>query len=80
MVLQITIDGLRGDLLRRYGDRFGKNGFRYLLEQGTQYTNAHYDHANTETIVGHTTLATGAHPSEHGMVGNVIFDRVVLSH
>jgi len=75
LVLQITIDGLRGDLLRRYGNRFGKGGFRYLLEQGTHYTNAHYNHANTETIVGHTTLATGAHPSEHGMVGNVIFDR-----
>ncbi|MGI9399809.1 MAG: alkaline phosphatase family protein [Rhizobiaceae bacterium] len=75
LILQITVDGLRGDLLRRYGDRFGEGGFRYLLENGVVYTNAHYSHANTETIVGHTTLATGAHPSEHGMVGNVIFDR-----
>jgi predicted AlkP superfamily pyrophosphatase or phosphodiesterase len=35
----------------------------------------HYSHANTETIVGHATLATGAYPSSHGMVGNVWFDR-----
>ena len=75
LILQITVDGLRGDLLRRYGDRFGEGGFRFLLDEGVVYTNAHYSHANTETIVGHTTLATGAHPSEHGMVGNVIFDR-----
>lgn len=75
LVLQITVDGLRGDLLRRYVDRFGEGGFRYLLENGAVFANAHYRHANTETIVGHTTLATGAHPSEHGMVGNVIFDR-----
>ena len=75
LVLQITVDGLRGDLLNRYGDRFDKDGFRYLLEKGAVFTNANYQHANTETIVGHTTLATGAFPSEHGMVGNVWFDR-----
>lgn len=74
LVLQITVDGLRGDLLDRYGDRFTAGGFRSLLERGVVFTNAHYSHANTETIVGHTTLATGAHPSEHGMVGNVIYD------
>ena len=28
-----------------------------------------------ETVVGHTTLATGADPSTHGMVGNVWLDR-----
>ncbi len=75
LVLQITVDGLRGDLLRRYGDRFGEGGFRYLLDQGAVYANAHYQHANTETIVGHTTLATGASPADHGMIGNVWFDR-----
>lgn len=74
LVLQITVDGLRGDLLERYRDGFGEGGFRYLLKNGTVYTNAHYQHANTETIVGHTILATGAFPSEHGMVGNVWFD------
>ena len=75
LVLQITVDGLRGDLLSRYGDRFGPGGFRYLLDNGIAFTDAHYGHANTETIVGHATLATGAHPSEHGMVGNVWYDR-----
>jgi hypothetical protein len=71
LVLQITIDGLRGDLLDRYADNFGKGGFNYLRNKGVVYTNAHYLHANTETIVGHTTLATGATPSVHGMIGNV---------
>jgi predicted AlkP superfamily pyrophosphatase or phosphodiesterase len=75
LVLQVTVDGLRGDLLNRYGDRFGEGGFRYLLSKGTVFTNAHHEHANTETIVGHATLATGAHPSGHGMIGNVWYDR-----
>ena len=75
LVLQITVDGLRGDLLNRYQAGFGKDGFRYLMKKGTVYTNAQYQHANTETIVGHATLATGTFPSQHGMIGNVWFDR-----
>ncbi|MGF1753361.1 alkaline phosphatase family protein [Vibrio makurazakiensis] len=75
LVLQITVDGLRADLLERYQHNFGEGGFRYLMEDGTYYTNAHYQHGNTETIVGHVSLATGAPPSVHGMVGNVWYDR-----
>lgn len=75
LILQITVDALRGDLPTRYYDRLGENGFRYLWEKGTVYTDTHHAHANTETIVGHTTLATGAQPAVHGMIGNVWFDR-----
>jgi len=74
LVLQLTVDGLRADLVSRGADRFGEGGFRYLLENGAVFANAHYQHANTETIVGHATLATGAHPSVHGMTGNVWYD------
>ncbi len=75
LILQITVDQLRGDLPTRYYERLGDGGFRYLWENGIVYRNAHHAHANTETIVGHATLATGAHPSGHGMVGNLWFDR-----
>ena len=57
LVLQITVDQLRGDTLTRFGDRFGPGGFRYLLEKGTHFTNTHYKHANTETAPGHATLS-----------------------
>lgn len=75
LVLQVTVDALRGDLLNRYQGVLGKGGFRYLMEQGIYYTNAHYQHSNTETIVGHASLATGTVPATHGMVANVWFDR-----
>ena len=74
LVLQLTVDGLRPDLLARVSDSLGDGGFRRLLDSGAVFTNAHYEHANTETIVGHATLATGAHPSVHGMTGNVWYD------
>ncbi len=75
LVLQITVDALRGDLPRRYDHVLGEGGFRYLMNQGIDYTNAHYQHANTETIVGHASLATGTVPAAHGMIGNVWYDR-----
>ena len=75
LVLQITVDQLRGDLPMRFKERFGKGGFRYLLENGIHYKTAHYQHANTETAVGHATLATGADPSRHGIVANDWIDQ-----
>jgi len=74
LVLQLTVDGLRADLLSRSSGKFAQGGFRYLMDNGAVFANAHYQHANTETIVGHATLATGAHPSVHGMTGNVWYD------
>ncbi|MFV2055041.1 MAG: alkaline phosphatase family protein, partial [Thiohalomonadales bacterium] len=75
LILQITVDQLRGDLPDKFMKNMGEGGFRYLKKNGIWYANAHYGHSNTETVVGHTTLATGADPAEHGMVSNVWFDR-----
>lgn len=75
LVLQITVDALRGDFPDRFDNVLGEGGFRYLMKEGIHYTNAHYQHANTETIVGHVSLATGTVPAAHGMVANVWFDR-----
>lgn len=75
LVLQITVDQLRGDMPSSVRDRWGNGGFRYLYENGVVYENAHHRHANTETVVGHATLATGADPADHGMIGNIWFDR-----
>jgi len=75
LVLQITVDQLRGDLPLRHMQQFDKGGFQYLQRKGIWYTNATYRHANTETIVGHSSLATGALPATHGMIGNVWLDQ-----
>jgi len=75
LILQITVDQLRGDMPASVYDRLEKGGFRYLYENGVVYENAHHRHANTETVVGHSTLATGADPADHGMIGNIWFDK-----
>lgn len=75
LILQITIDQLRGDLPDKYMQHMGNGGFRYLKAHGIWYENAHYKHSVTQTSVGHATLATGAYPSEHGIIANNWYDR-----
>ena len=74
LIVQITVDQLRGDLLQRYESNFTQKenqlGFNQFLKKGTLYTNSHYRHSSTLTAVGHATLATGALPSQHGLVAN----------
>ncbi len=42
LVLQITIDQLRGDMPTRFIEhRLSEGGFRYLLENGIVYADAH---------------------------------------
>jgi arylsulfatase A-like enzyme len=77
LVLQITVDQLRGDMLPRFRDRFGTGGFRRLMEQGVWYANAHYGTGNTFTASGHAVLVTGADTAEHGIVANYWFDRAL---
>jgi predicted AlkP superfamily pyrophosphatase or phosphodiesterase len=74
LVLLVVIDQLRGDMPWRFRDRFGAGGFRYLMEQGTSFSNAQYQHANTLTASGHATLATGGNSPQHGLAGNDWFD------
>lgn len=74
LVLQITIDQLRGDLPRLFKQRFGEGGFRFLMDRGVYYNNAHYSHADTETGPGHATLVTGAQPAQHGIIGGDWWD------
>jgi len=75
LVVQITVDQLRGDMPASVKERLPEGGLRYLFEQGIHFQNAHYRHANTETAVGHATLFTGALPAQHGIVANDWIDR-----
>ncbi len=70
LVLQITVDQLRADLIHRFSEGFTEGGFNRLMKKGVWYIDAEHRHANTETVVGHTTISTGTDPSVHGMVAN----------
>jgi predicted AlkP superfamily pyrophosphatase or phosphodiesterase len=75
LVLQVTVDQLRGDFPSRFKDRFGPAGFRRLMNDGVVYINAHYGHATTTTAPGHATLYTGGYARQHGVAGNDWYDQ-----
>jgi predicted AlkP superfamily pyrophosphatase or phosphodiesterase len=74
LVLLLVVDQFRGDYLERFGDLFGKDGFRRLME-GAYFTNANYDYVPTYTAPGHAAISTGSVPAQNGIVGNTWFDR-----
>ena len=69
LILTITIDQFRGDLIERYDAAF-TGGFRRLIDRGFRFTRATVDHAPTNSYPGHVSIATGAFPARHGIVDN----------
>lgn len=73
LVVLIVIDQLRYDYLTRFDDLF-QGGFRRLLDEGAVFTNAKFRHGITLTSPGHASIATGRHPSQHGVTANYRYD------
>jgi len=69
LIVQITADQLRGDLLDRYRAAL-PNGFGRIEAQGYWIHEGIVDHALTLSFPGHATLATGMNPAHHGLTGN----------
>ena len=74
LVVLISVDQLRADLLQRY-DPWFTAGFRRLIDQGAYY-NATHHHAASETAAGHATLSTGVVPARSGITANDWSERV----
>ncbi|OAD44414.1 alkaline phosphatase PafA [Polaribacter atrinae] len=75
LVVGIVIDQMRYDYLTKYSDRYGKDGFNRILQNGFSLENAHYNYIPTYTAVGHTSIYTGTTPSEHGIISNNWYDK-----
>jgi len=69
LVVLISIDQLRGDLLEVFRPAF-EGGLARLLDEGRVFPGASHAHAVTHTAAGHTSLATGVLPSRSGIVAN----------
>ncbi|MEO5569836.1 MAG: alkaline phosphatase family protein [Bacteroidia bacterium] len=70
LVVGIVVDQMRYDYIDRYWKKFGEGGFKRLVNEGTFFTNCHYNYVPTETAPGHASIYTGATPSVHGIISN----------
>src|SRR5436190_3757593 len=69
LVVQITFDQLRGDLLERYRPALS-GGLTRVMEHGWWVRRGEAAHGITVSWPGHATLATGLYPSHHGLTAN----------
>lgn len=77
LVIGIVIDQMRYDYLTRFADRYGKDGFNRILKNGFSLENAHYNMIPTYTAVGHASIYAGTSPSNHGIISNNWYDKVL---
>jgi predicted AlkP superfamily pyrophosphatase or phosphodiesterase len=68
LVVFITVDQLRGDMLDRYR-RDLRYGFARLM-RGAWFVNGFQDHAITETAPGHASTMSGRFPRSTGITSN----------
>ena len=76
LVVGIVIDQMRFDYLYRFDSLYSKNGFKKLIDNGSNFTYAHYNYVPTFTAPGHASIYTGTTPYFHGIIANSWYDKV----
>lgn len=74
LVLLVAVDQFRYDYLTRFRPSY-RHGIHTLLTEGAVFSDAHLEHAQTVTAVGHATMLSGALPTVSGIIGNSWYDR-----
>jgi predicted AlkP superfamily pyrophosphatase or phosphodiesterase len=70
LVVVFIVDGLPQRQVVEYWDQLAPDGFKRFLDRGAWFSDAHYNHAVTETGPGHAAILTGAYPHRTGIIAN----------
>ncbi len=74
LIVLAVLDGMRVDYFDRHAAHLPTLG--RLRRAGAWFSNARLNYLPSITSLAHATIATGADPRVHGIVGNLLFDRV----
>lgn len=75
LVIGIVIDQMRYDYLYRFYPYYTNDGFKKLMNNGTNFTFAHLNYVPSYTAPGHSTIYTGTTPFFHGIISNYWYDK-----
>lgn len=78
LVVNITIDQLRTDLLEQFAPLYGPDGFRRLLDEGTVFEAASYPFAPVDRASAIAAISTGTTPYYNNIVSTQWLDRSTL--
>ena len=76
LVVGIVIDQMRYDYLYKFYPYYGESGFKRLMNEGSNFTFAHFNYVPTYTAPGHTSIYTGTTPYYHGIISNNWYDKI----
>ncbi len=68
LIIGIVISQMRYDYIYRFWNKFEDNGFKKLITRGTFCKNTSFNYLLSQEGVGHSTIATGTLPANHGIV------------
>lgn len=72
LLLVITIDNFNLEFIDKFSPLLGRGGFKRLYKQGSVFKNVRGSYAYSSSSAGIASLATGANPAMHGIVGDDI--------
>lgn len=76
LIIGIVVEQMRYDLMYKYWNKFGDDGFRKLESNGTSCKNAQFDYIYTQSAPGYATIVTGSNPCNHGIIADKWYNRV----
>ncbi len=74
LVVCISVDQLRGELLKELSPMMGKDGFQELLAGGLYYPSLSFPIANPNASSSTASIHTGTFPTIHGIIGAKKYD------
>jgi len=76
LVVGIVIEEMRYEMLLRYWDSFGENGFKRIIDQGALCTQAYHNYLITQNGPGQASIVSGTYPSYHGIISDQWYNRL----
>ncbi|MDR0233006.1 MAG: alkaline phosphatase family protein [Dysgonamonadaceae bacterium] len=74
LVVNITVDKLRGDYLQYFNYSFGERGFKRLMNDGLVYRQMQFEFPNVNRASAIATIFTGTNPDNHSIVAEKKYD------
>ena len=76
LVIGIVIEEMRYEMLLRYWDSFGENGFKKIINEGAFCTQTYHNYLITQNSVGQAIIVTGTYPNYHGVISDTWYKRL----
>jgi len=76
LIVGITIEEMRYEMLLRYWDAFTSDGFKKLIDEGAFCSQVHHNYLITKNATGQASIVTGTYPAYHGIIADQWYDKL----